>query len=790
MRRNIRLFGFAIITTTLLLLVADFLRHSSAEESVRSKVLPSPAGFSHNLSGTGKMVFAFGGRVTMVAEESSANAQGGSDFTPRYQIEGDNPTPDNQGMALSESVIVSSDTSADGSPTFRVDSPQCWLPVDQNSPALHFDFDKLWRLTKPVFLINGFGKADTLEIRSSVARLNPQTNLIFADDFFTLDTGDLHLEGESLTFDPSGSRIDFTPYHGVLRWSIRCSDGQVIRGDSDGSGSFEALENGDYLLILESDTSVRTHFPESSGLAGDIETPRLELRLSPDSDGAWRPRLAKMKQPTLWHSDDLQLRGDKSTISWHSDGQLSDMIIDGEINIVPNNGSFIKTTASDFAQLFASEQTVHLVGDVTIHRLDGSVKGERAILHSDSLTMQENVVVIGERGVARSDSFSADSDDNWKLDGNSYIEVNDNQISWLAADHLNLSADGVVDARGNFSAELLLNGQPTKLMSDSFSSMPQQHFNSSVGEYRINNADGNVVVENSDGLIIGDQLKQLDVERFEVSSSKNSKQPTRGHITSNGQQISFSASEVLFSNDVVEFNGSPQIEVPVKNLGLLRDVLLLSARKINYQSNEQHWLATENVVLQGAATGYGEQFDLDPEQMVLRGADLLNRELCKVSTILKDKTAVDIEGKLMRLHFDQSLTVTDNVLIQRKSDSIDWLRCNTFNANVTSGNAQGLVSGVIFDNTLKANSLSWDSIDEQQTFVLKGEPQLEHPQAKVFGDSIQLVPSLNTITAIGTEEAPANIQRSNGQSASGAWIKYNYQTQSLDARRAKFIDSK
>jgi hypothetical protein len=787
MRRNLRLTGFAIVFTTALMLVADVFKHSAEEEGVRSKTEASPAGFIHYLSGTGKTETALRGRVTMVAEETQEAEGGNSTFIPRYRVEGDDPTPSNDGMALTNSVIVSNDGADSSDRGFRVDSPECWLPVDDGSASLRFDFDQLWQLTKPVFLINNFGDGGTLKIKSALAQLDPQTNLVFADGFFTLDTGDLHLEGQSLTFDPSTSRIDFTPYHGLLRWSIRNADGQVIQGDCDGPGSFIALENGDYLLTLESKTSVRTHFPAGGSIIGDIETPKLELRLSPSESGNWRPRLAKFQQPTLWHGETLQLRGADSTISWLGDGSLHDLIINGEINVVPNNGAFLKTTAKKHARLFANENVIHLAGDVTVHRLDGSVKGQLAILKEDSLTMEGGVSVIGSQGTAVADKFSTDAQNNWQLDGNAYIKPSDEQITWLAAEHLSYAAGGAITGHGGFSAELLVAGSPAKIACDDFSSTSQQHFNASIGTYRSSHATGNVILENINGVVFGDVLKQLDADRFRVSSA-DGRPPAHGTLTFNQRPVSFSANDILYSPQLITFTGAPQIDAPTGGLNLLHEAVILTARKIDFEVDDQRWLAKEDVVFQGAIIGRADSLELSQKSISLHSGSLSKTPICKIQTTLADKTEIALEGEAIDFVFGESLTIHKNAFVSRSSGDNEWLRCNKFSATAAGGEASGALSALLSDSNMTAQRLIWESSDIGESFVLSGNPTLMHQQATVLGNTIEFAPGLSTITALGDEINLASIKRSNGQSTTGVWVKYNYETQSLNARSATFKD--
>jgi hypothetical protein len=786
MRRKLRLLGFTIIVTTLMLLVADLLKHSADVGGVAAKAKKSPAGFISNLAGTGEVETAFAGRVTMIAEEMGDSEGGSRASAPRYRVEGDDPTPSNEGMTLSTSVIVSSDNGDSSKADFRVDAPECWLPIDKSSPTLRFDFGQEWRLSKPIFSISNFGDAGALTIKSTLALLDPQTNFIVTKDFFTLDSGDLHLEGGSLTLNPETSNIEFTPYNGSLRWSIRNLDGQVITGDSDGPGSFVALENGDYLLTLNSKTSVRAQFPEGASIVGDIETPRLELRLSPSDDGHWRPRIARLEQPTLWHGKVLQLRGAESTISWLSGGALNDFIINGPINIIPNNGTFLKASARDSAQLLANESVVHLYGDVTVHRLDGSVKGNLAILSNESMIMSGAVSVIGEQGAATANKFSTDAANNWQLDGKAYLEPADESISWLAADHLSVDSAGVINGVGNFSAELQIGGRPAKLACDEFTSLPERRFRSGADTERDNMAKGNVIVESNNGIVFGHRLDQLDDERYLILAGDNSL--ARGSVSDQGREVSFSAGSVLYSAEQVALSDGPSINVPVDGYGLAGSSTTLTANKIVFDTSSQQWLATKDVVMAGAVTGSCQQLVLNPESVILTGGRSSEASLCKISTTLEDRSRINLEGNIIEFVFGDSLVISDNVFVKRVSDATDWLRCDNFQATAMGGKAERQVSALIQQSEIACRSISWLRDGNGETFVLNGAPRLNHPQAIVGGKLIEFCPNLSTITAHGDERNPATIKRADGQSAVGSLIKYNYHNQALDARSATFED--
>ncbi len=786
MRRKLRLLGFTVIVATLMLLAADLLKHSVAVGGVSAKAKESPAGFTHDLSGTGKITTAFAGRVTMIAEEVDENENGERSRAPRYRVEGNDPTPSNEGMALSTSVIVSSDNGDASKAAFRVDAPECWLPIDHSSPTLRFDFEKEWHLSKPIFSIINFGDGGPLTIKSTLALLDPQTNLVVTKDFFTLDAGDLHLEGGSLTLNPEASIIEFTPYNGALRWSIRNADGQVITGDSDGPGSFIALENGDYLLTLTSKTSVRTQFPEGASIVGDIETPLLELRLSPSEDGHWRPLIAQLEQPTLWHGKVLQLRGAESTISWLRDGALNDFIIKGPINIIPNNGTFLKASAKDYAQLFADENVAHLAGDVTVHRVDGSVKGDVAILSAESMVMRGAVSVIGEQGDATANEFSTDAANNWHLKGKAYLEPSDESISWLAADHLSIDPAGIIKGDGRFSAELKIGGRPAKLACDEFTSLPGRRFRSDAGVTRDNMAEGNVIVESSNGIVFGHRLDQLDGNRYLILAEENNL--ARGVVYDQSREVSFSAGSVLYSAEQVVLSDGPSITLPVDDYGLAGSSTTLMAHKIVFADSSQEWLATKDVAMAGAITGSCQQLVLRPDSVILMGGRSSETSLCKISTTLEDLSRVDLEGNVIEFVFGDSLTISDNVFVQRISDATDWLRCDDFQATALGGKAERQVSALIQQSEITCRSISWLRDDNGETFVLSGEPSLKHPQAIVRGERIDFCPNLSTITAHGDERNLATIKRSGGQSAAGSWIKYNYDNQALDAQGATIED--
>jgi hypothetical protein len=787
MRRKLRLLGFTIIVATLMLLVADFLKHSADVGGGAAKAKKIPAGFISNLTGTGEVETAFAGRVTMIAEEMSASKDGSRSSALRYRVEGDDPTPSNEGMTLSTSVIVSGDSDDSSKAAFRVDAPECWLPIDKSSPTLRFDFEQEWHLSKPIFSIRHFGDAGALTIKATLALLDPQSNLIVTKDFFTLDSGDLHLEGGSLTLNPETSRIEFTPYNGSLRWSIRNDDGQIITGDSDGPGSFVALENGDYLLTLGSKTSVRAQFPEGASIVGDIETPRLELRLSPGDDGHWRPRIARLEQPTLWHGRVLQLRGAESIISWLSDGALNDFIVSGPINIIPNNSTFLKASARESAQLFANENIVHLTGDVTVHRLDGSVKGDLAILSDESMVMKGAVSIIGEQAIATANEFSTDAANNWQLDGEAYLEPDNESISWLAADHLSVDSAGVIKGVGNFSAELQIGGSPAKLACDQFTSLPGRRFRSSTGAERDNMAKGNIILESNNGIVFGHRLDQLDDDRYLILAGENDL--AHGFVRGQDREVSFRASNVLYSPEQVALSGGPSINVPVDGYGLAGLSTTLMAGKIVYSTSSQQWLATKDVVMAGAITGSCQQLVLNTDSVILTGGRSDETSLCKISTALEDRSRIDLEGDIIEFVFGDSLTISDNVFVQRVSDTTDWLRCDSFEATTAGGKADRQVRALIKQSKIDCHSISWLRDNNGEIFVLNGAPLLNHPQAIVGGKRIEFCPTLSTITAYGDEKTLATIKRADGQSAVGSWIKYNYDNHDLDARSAIFEDS-
>ncbi|MDP6963120.1 MAG: hypothetical protein QGF46_03035 [Planctomycetota bacterium] len=784
MRRKLRLFGFAIIITTIMMLAADVAQHVKSSDGAQAQSRPSPAGFSHDLTGTGTVTTAFSGRVTMVAEESEQQNNGEATFTPRYFVEGDDPTPSNDGMALTSSVIASSESNSNG---FRVDAPDCWLPIDKDSQSLRFDFNQLWKLNKPEFLINSFGNTNKLNIKSATAELDPKNNLIFADGFFTLDAGDLHLEGQSLTYNPESSKIEFTPYHGLLRWSIRSKNGKVIQGDCDGPGSFEVLKNGNYLLKLTSQTSVRTHFPEGSDIVGDIETPALNLQLTQNSDGGWRPLIANLGAPTLWHGDSIQLRGNQSTIAWNAEGVNTDLLIKGPINIIPNNNAFIKTTASDYAQVFADDERVHLVGDVTIHRPDGSIKGNRAFISRELLALEGAVSIISDRGVAMADNFATDNNNNWILQGNAFVEPNDSQISWIRANSIKFFENEFISAEGDFESQLIVGNNNAELSCDFFNSTPQQHFDSDIGVWRRNSAHGNVVLNSSEGFLAGNELTQTDIDTFKISAKENG--IAHGEVIDGQQRVRFRCGEIRSASDELILSNSPQIAVPTDHLNLLRDIALLSGRKISYFRNTNTWEVSKDVEFQGSVTGHAQHLIMSPTLLSLRGGLQSDSQRCSLATIFSDKSEVEIAGDRVDYIFNQSLTIKNDVFVKRTINQVqDWVKCEDFFATATQGKAAGGLNAMINNGESEADFLTWHKLHSSNKFVFHGNAKIMHPQAVVQGDLIEFDPESGTFLTQMNGDGLASIKRADGQSANGSWIKYNYLTQSLDARSATFKD--
>jgi hypothetical protein len=396
------------------------------------------------------------------------------------------------------------------------------------------------------------------------------------------------------------------------------------------------------------------------------------------------------------------------------------------------------------------------------------------------------VSVIGEQGDATANEFSTDAANNWHLKGKAYLEPSDESISWLAADHLSIDPAGIIKGDGRFSAELKIGGRPAKLACDEFTSLPGRRFRSDAGVTRDNMAEGNVIVESSNGIVFGHRLDQLDGNRYLILAEENNL--ARGVVYDQSREVSFSAGSVLYSAEQVVLSDGPSITLPVDDYGLAGSSTTLMAHKIVFADSSQEWLATKDVAMAGAITGSCQQLVLRPDSVILMGGRSSETSLCKISTTLEDLSRVDLEGNVIEFVFGDSLTISDNVFVQRISDATDWLRCDDFQATALGGKAERQVSALIQQSEITCRSISWLRDDNGETFVLSGEPSLKHPQAIVRGERIDFCPNLSTITAHGDERNLATIKRSGGQSAAGSWIKYNYDNQALDAQGATIED--
>jgi hypothetical protein len=244
----------------------------------------------------------------------------------------------------------------------------------------------------------------------------------------------------------------------------------------------------------------------------------------------------------------------------------------------------------------------------------------------------------------------------------------------------------------------------------------------------------------------------------------------------------------LYSAEQAVLSDGPSITLPVDDYGLAGSSTTLMANKIVFNNSSQEWLATKDVLMAGAITGSCQQLVLSPNSVILTGGRSSETSLCKISTTLKNLSRIHLEGNIIEFIFGDSLTISDNVFVQRISDAADWLRCDSFQATAVGGKAERQVSALIQQSEIACRSISWLRDGDGETFVLSGDPSLNHPQAIVRGTRIDFCPDLSTITTHGDERNPATIKRSGGQSAAGSWIKYNYDNQSLDAQGATFED--
>ena len=154
----LRIFGYTLALGTTLMVFVDAQRQAIAKDKIEAKAQISPAGFTHNLSNTGKITTAFSGRITMIAEDVLASQSGVTKKSPRYKVEGNDPLPAKSvwpevtsGMQLTEATIASLAKNSSNF-AFRVDASRCLLPINDKGNNLEFRFSELWKLYTPTFL--------------------------------------------------------------------------------------------------------------------------------------------------------------------------------------------------------------------------------------------------------------------------------------------------------------------------------------------------------------------------------------------------------------------------------------------------------------------------------------------------------------------------------------------------------------------------------------------------------------------------------------------------------------
>ena len=777
----LRIFGYTLVLGTTLMVFVDAQRQAIAKEKIEAKAQISPAGFTHNLSNTGKITTAFSGRVTMIAEDVLASQSGVTKKSPRYKVEGNDPLPAKSvwpevtsGMQLTEATIASLAKNSSNF-AFRVDASRCLLPINDKGNNLEFRFSELWKLYTPTFLIQDLNKKSIIDIKAPSANLNPETQDLFINGDYILNTENLELTGEDLHLDPKTSVVQLqTPKSNAsLEWEIRQNKTTIARGHSKDGGELRLNDNQGYTLSLANATTL---FKENFN--GTLVTEAIELQLAKSANNQWLPTIAKFFSShknilPLWEDDRFSLKGTEGEIIWQDNGTPKELLITGPIHIASKNDTFISATAKGDASLNLNTGEILLKRGVSVQHKRGTIESEEVVFKDKNILFKNDVSFKGEVGSGSGGALTIKEEATWQIQGNATFISAKAPVQLMHANNIVLSSN-FIEAAGDVLAKET-GDQLTTIKADYISAtMWEDEIEQNKSTYY---AKDNIKIETKQFAVEGDELKQVDKNRFFIKSL-NSFSPVKGSFFGS-PPVKFESEGVAFSRSFIELEGAPSLHLTLNDMELENPNISIAAEDISFNRIEQRLIAKNNVVLKGGIVGKADKMDLNESEVLLYPK---RNQSCSLTIALKNKRSAQIESKKIKIKGRQELLANDNVTLKYIAPGLSHhIRCKDLIWGAASGKATGWVEAQFNDINAEAKTLSW----ENDSYTFLNSALLEHPSVKALAHKIIYNTTSGDIFAIGEGSTPATLFYEKDKTAQGEWLHYNYINQIIKARQAE-----
>lgn len=765
--------GIAIAAVVATAMALDLVDHASAP---RGPVLPRPEGFHMNLRGLGPLELAFAGRVQLVTDRrEEEESGGGATRVPRWQVLGNDPTPEGAGMSIRDTHIEAMPHEGESAAPIAADTPRAWIALARDRGLLTLDMDRPWRLETPVLDLPGFRGGTRMRATAyGMAELHPRDQWVRARGRFRLDAENLSLEAADFRYDALTGRMEFAPWHERVDWSFRDSSGAVLHGTSDAGGEIIPLEEGVLLLrFAEGPQGVRAELPSGKNLApGWLFARSLDLRLAQRGEGTWTPRFALARGPLLISDPRLVFEGGDAELTWTSIGELTLASITGPVAARPWDASFQTATARDRANFDPLAGTLTLDGRAWVSDARGFFAADSLAWDGENLHGSGDLLAHTAQGTAFADQAMMSERSGIAAEGAVRLLPVNGMLNELSGPNLTLTPTSEARMEKGFLATGERESALWTISGERLVSRPDE-----TGRPRVE-ADGSLHWSEPGLDIRADRFRQLDEEHFRLEGAPAS---AWMELKAGGRaEATFRRAE-LFENRL-RIEGDPVLLLPAAALGLSGEPVRLQARSVERDMTTGAWLLEGSVRAEGSLRTQADRARWSPTEGLWiersAAAPIVEGELADGRSFRGQgkKFGIDAENNLVLEGAAQGrLTDADGQTHEFWADRI--------RAGATGGEATGQVRAESPLGKGRGDQVVWTSVEGHVVHIeVTGDAFLERADISARGKRIVVDEVTGWIESEGIPGQPAWLRWSDGREIQGEWLRYNSLSQLFESR--------
>lgn len=759
MNSVLRYLGIAGVVLVALLLVRDALRDQAP--------LPAPElpqidheGFPLPLEGLGTPTLTLIGESGWTLFDEIEGEDGTVNRVARWRVDGVDPAPDGDGVAIRDAVLRSLDPDS----PLLVRSPLLWIPTEPGGAGPQPDRTRRWQLTAPVIEVADLFDGRAAVIRSESAELDAENNRMFGHGPFELLSGSLRLTGSELRYAPSTQRVDFSPHEGAVRWWLdRGDEGGTVRGDSDGDGFLAPAGEGRAQVRFEAARQVRTFLPTEGGGSGELRTRDLDLLLASGSSGEWQPIRAYAAGPTRWQDPGRLLAGGDSTLEFDGSGDPSSLDLEGPVRLFPGEGALDWATAVGGAWFDPSREAVYLHGGFTAQRGGNAVRGGWARLEGGRIRAGGGIWAWGEDGLARADTLREVGEGEWLAEGNAVFHPASPTLDEVGAPRILMLENGDFETDTGFRALAMQDGVPVTMTGLALRSRVR-------GDERRTHADGGLVVEKAGMRLTAERMRQVGPEQLQLFGA-----PVRGEATLDEGAATLRAGRADWSSGELTLRRAPRLQAPAAALGLVGEQVTVDAAEMA-RAVDGAWHLSGQVALSGDLRGSGDEARWSPDGRfeLASWSDVAALEGARL-----DGTVFAGEATRMVLEPDGRFELDGRawVRLQRAEDAVaSELRGEHVEGDLDAAFAEGFANFTTAEGSGAAFRIELERVgagERDYDLHLIGDARLEQDGMIATGRRIDYAAASGDVEVLGAVDRRAVILLADGRRASGTRLRYN-----------------